>query len=454
MDDAECLRRYVEAGSELAFAELVRRNLDLVYSAALRQVRGDPHRAQEVAQNVFILLARNARALRRHPYLTAWLYTATRQVAANLWRSEQRRRIREHQAFTMQASSDSPEPDWTQVSAVLDSAMGALSEEDQTVVLLRFFESRSHAEVGAKLGIADEAARKRSERALARLGAVLRERGVVSTEMALAAALSAQAVRAAPAGVAAGILEAAAAAGAGTAGLLTLMSTAKAAFSLSLALALGGAAAFVYQQHAVSRLEAANRELSVQAREAARLQAANRHLLLAERAAAERLIARPKGTPPKAAAALAPGMMAQAAWGNVGLGTPAATWQTFMWGHREAEPDAMATALRFSEADQAAALDLFGRLPPAVQAEYGSPEKLLALIFAAIDPYAGFQIDSTDFPTPTTAHAEISLEEADGQVRKSGLNFQLGPSGWQIVVPLKEFSGNVGRILNGPPHKD
>ena len=56
-DDAQLLRRYAEHASESAFAELVARHIDLVYSAALRQLNGDTHQAQDVAQTVFADLA-------------------------------------------------------------------------------------------------------------------------------------------------------------------------------------------------------------------------------------------------------------------------------------------------------------------------------------------------------------------------------------------------------------
>jgi len=51
--DGELLRRYAETNSESAFTELVERHLALVYSAALRQVNGDAHLAQDVVQTVF-----------------------------------------------------------------------------------------------------------------------------------------------------------------------------------------------------------------------------------------------------------------------------------------------------------------------------------------------------------------------------------------------------------------
>ena len=61
--DSDLLRRYSDEKSEEAFAELVRRHVDPVYSAALRQVNGDAHLAQDVAQMVFTELSRKAAQL-------------------------------------------------------------------------------------------------------------------------------------------------------------------------------------------------------------------------------------------------------------------------------------------------------------------------------------------------------------------------------------------------------
>src|SRR5580692_4660613 len=97
-DDATLLRRYAEDRSEAAFTELVKRHLDLVYSAALRRTGGDPHRAADVAQQVFGALARDARRLSRHSVLQAWLHTATRNASLNLMISEHRRKTRESMA--------------------------------------------------------------------------------------------------------------------------------------------------------------------------------------------------------------------------------------------------------------------------------------------------------------------------------------------------------------------
>ena len=87
MNDSELLRRFAEEQSEQAFAELVGRRIGLVYSAALRQLTGDSHRAKDVTQTVFIDLARKARSLRHHPALIGWLYTSTHHAAAKMIRA-------------------------------------------------------------------------------------------------------------------------------------------------------------------------------------------------------------------------------------------------------------------------------------------------------------------------------------------------------------------------------
>src|SRR5512143_2808006 len=99
--DAELLREFVDSRAETAFAELVKRHISLVYSAACRASGGDPSAAQDVTQLVFIELARRASRLTRHPTLAGWLYTSVRYLSANLRRSEQRRIAREKDALAM-----------------------------------------------------------------------------------------------------------------------------------------------------------------------------------------------------------------------------------------------------------------------------------------------------------------------------------------------------------------
>ena len=153
-EDGELLRRYAVEHSDAAFAELVRRYLDLVYSAALRLVNGDAHRAQDVTQQVFAELARQARRLVRHPALVGWLYTTTRLIALRTIRTEQRRNVREQEANIMNEllRESTPELDWEHLSPMLEDAMHELGEKDRHAVLLRFFQNKSLKEVGAEFG--------------------------------------------------------------------------------------------------------------------------------------------------------------------------------------------------------------------------------------------------------------------------------------------------------------
>ncbi len=163
-EDAELLRSYAESQSESAFSELVSRHLNLVYSAALRRTGGDSHRASDITQRVFISLASHAGSLARHPSLVGWLYTCTRNAVLMDARAEKRRQEREQEASAMQSlePSSSAEADGTQLWPVVDEAMDELSGPDREAVLLRFFKGCSYREVGAKLLVAEDAARMRS----------------------------------------------------------------------------------------------------------------------------------------------------------------------------------------------------------------------------------------------------------------------------------------------------
>jgi DNA-directed RNA polymerase specialized sigma24 family protein len=80
-DTQTLLAQYVRTGSEPAFGELVSRYIDLVYSTAFRLVGGDVHSAQDVAQTVFIDLAKMSKALSSEVMLGGWLHQLTRFVA-------------------------------------------------------------------------------------------------------------------------------------------------------------------------------------------------------------------------------------------------------------------------------------------------------------------------------------------------------------------------------------
>lgn len=206
MEETELLRLYVSVHSEQAFGELVRRKIGLVYSAALRQVGGDPHLAEEVAQVVFTTLAKKAGRVVHHPSLSGWLHTTTHLAAAQIMRKEQRRRRRESEAYLMKETQDSGRLEaaapWEDISGVLDQALLQLEDHDREALLLRFFDSQTYSAIGRRLGLSEDATRKRIDRALDRLRVFLARRGVVCTAAALSTDLATRAIASVPSSLA------------------------------------------------------------------------------------------------------------------------------------------------------------------------------------------------------------------------------------------------------------
>lgn len=244
--DAELLREFAAAKSQAAFAEYVERNLGFVYSTALRVTGGDAHAAADVAQQVFLGVARDARRLADHPAPVAWLHVTTRNAARSFMRSESIRRRHEQSAAELQAAELAA--DWEKVRPLLDDALLRLGEADREAVLLRFFAGHPFAEIGRRLHVPENTARMRVERALDKLHGLLAARGVASTSAALGAVVAAHASSAVPGGLAPSITAAVAAAPVvGAVGLLSFMSTAKTLVGLTSALALGGLAVGLHE---------------------------------------------------------------------------------------------------------------------------------------------------------------------------------------------------------------
>ena len=196
-NDLELLRRYAEEQSDAAFEMLVKRYVNLVYSAALRSVE-TPAEAEEITQAVFIILARKARSLRKGTILSGWLYQTARLTAANFRRREIRRARREKEAHMQSLVNESESDPWPQVAPLLDQAMGGLNEKDRNAIVLRFFERKSLSEVGNAFGTSEDAAKMRVSRALEKLRKFFTKRDVTLSSAVVATAVSAHSVQAAP----------------------------------------------------------------------------------------------------------------------------------------------------------------------------------------------------------------------------------------------------------------
>jgi RNA polymerase sigma factor (sigma-70 family) len=169
VNDMDLLRDYAGRNSEPAFAELVHRHVNWVYSVALRYV-GNSQDAQDVTQAVFIILAQKAADLRQRTTLTGWLYETARFTAARFLRTRARQQAREQEAYVQSTLNDSDTDSvWRQLAPLLEEAMARLNEKERALLALRFFENKSGAEAAGLLGIQEWAARKRVARAMEKL---------------------------------------------------------------------------------------------------------------------------------------------------------------------------------------------------------------------------------------------------------------------------------------------
>jgi RNA polymerase sigma factor (sigma-70 family) len=206
--DWELLEAYARHGSDTAFAVLVRRHLNMVYSVAFRFC-ADHCIAEEVSNNVFLALARKAREIKREVKLAGWLFLSAKQMASNARGFESRRQQWRRDAATEETllgdSADGSEAEvrraWEIVSAQLDLAVGELGDADRDAILLRFYEQKSLREIAVEFDTTEEAARKRVSRALDKLRDSLARRGVACPSALLAMTLAAFGASAAPAGV-------------------------------------------------------------------------------------------------------------------------------------------------------------------------------------------------------------------------------------------------------------
>jgi RNA polymerase sigma factor (sigma-70 family) len=209
MTDQTLLTAFIERRDEQAFAELVRRYVDVVYSAARRQLRSE-HLAEDVTQAVFILLARKARSIGGGKVLAGWLINSARLCARTAARREASLKAREQRAATMRSETvSSPDPlDAQDIRPKLDEALAALNASERTAVALRYLQGKPMKEVAATMDISEAAAAKRVARGTTRMRRFLSRRGVELAPAALTDAVCREMAITAPPAVASAAVDA------------------------------------------------------------------------------------------------------------------------------------------------------------------------------------------------------------------------------------------------------
>ncbi len=443
IEDAELLRRYAEEGDQGSFHELVQRRLPFVYGAALRELAGASHRAEEVAQSVFIDLARKAHSLTRHPHLAGWLYRSAHFASAKLKRAEQRRQKREEEAQAMNDADAADTLNWDRLRPVLDDALHDLPGRHRTAILLRFFEGVRFAELGRRWGLSEDAARRRVDRALVHLRNSLKRRQITSTSSALALLLAQQPTIAVPAGLAANISSAAALLSPAPTTLLSILVMSKitapvltgaaaAALTFGVWTALPGY--ITAAELADLRQEAFDNSVAPATHSASSpsMQTASTVATAAwlNRQIEQRRDERAATLPTNGQGV---GIAERPQHRNAGLTTPEDALATFAWASDAADADALAAMLWFDPDVREKALATMAQLPPSLIFQYPTPEKFYGFIIAALCLQA---------PPPGADVVERMIASAKPeQLREGRLRYpnryelQHTPEGWKWVFP-------------------
>jgi RNA polymerase sigma factor (sigma-70 family) len=488
-DDMALLREYARNNSEEAFAMLVSRHVNLVYSVALRQAH-DPHLAEEITQAVFIILARKAESLGPKTILPGWLCRTARYTSANAL-TVQRRRQRREQEASMNFILNEPEPDpWRQIAPLLDGAMEGLGQKDHDAVVLRFFEGRNFKEVGAALGGTENAAKKRVNHALEKLRRYFSKRGVVSTTAIIAGTLTANSVQSAPTALALAItsivMAKGAAAGGSTLtlvkGALKLMAWTNAKTALVGAVVVGMGTFSVIQYQGQVKLREQNEALRRQVDQLSQVAAENQNLsnLLAQARAAgseaiakDRLRAREKA-PTKAqapiqqplndsapaAAKADPIQLPKSSWVNAGFGTPQAALQTRGWAVLNGDKDLFKQSLYITDDARKFAEDAFVKMAEAstdpnkgqyiqqiLNNNLGVEEAVLMPMMAANqnNTFTGYEILSQQSPSADGIIMEVETQMASAPAQTEMLNFQRFGDDWKVVIDLPTIQAMMHR---------
>ncbi len=444
----------------------------------------DAHLAEDVTQSVFVALAQNASALLAHPFLSGWLHRTARNLAAKTVRAELARRAREQDAASMKALlATEPETSWDHIAPHLDHAIGELRDSERDALLLRFFERKSAREIGQTLGITEQAAQKRVNRAVESLREFFATRGIAVGSSALMALLAARGVEAAPIGLAATVCTSAALTGATVhtstnlllTKAITMTGIQKTLIGAALAASLGGT---WYQARDAGRLrerlaalERADRQQIQQLQdqreqlaakvaalstdnqrgqsnlnellrlrgELARLRAANND------AAAVKMTA-PTGTPDRPQSSIA---IPKDSWADAGLETPEAALKTRGWCIVNGNRERFKQSIFLTDAARKTLEDMFVRMAEqsrdpnkeqtirtALEHNLGVEDGILMPMTAENQQkgYTGYRVLSDQSAGDDERLLQVQTSLADGSAKQENLRLRRVGTEWKVVI--------------------
>ena len=472
------LQDYDRRGSDAAFATLVQRQVNLVYSVALRHA-GTPAQAEEITQAVFIILARKAGSLRPDTILEGWLHGVTRLTALRFLRGERRRQFREQEAYMQSTPPDASDASaWNQLAPSLDEALSSLGQQDRDAVVLRFLKEKNLNEVASAMNTTEAAAQRRVHRAVEKLRTFFARRGLRLSALALTTAITANSVQSAPVGLAAAVATAVLS---GT----TITTTAILAATKTIAMTtlqktlvtvvlsvLAGAG--IYEARQSAQLRQRNELLRQQVDQMGRFATENQNLsnLLAQAIGAESLaknqldaLLRQRVTLPETNglaattrpldALVSPAIPAAVpelptnSWRNAGFATPQAALQTRGWAVLNGDRDVFRQSVYITDgarkimedhlvemASTSTDPDTPRLIQQALNEKWGMEDAVLMPLMALNqqNTFTGYRILSQQSPSPADAILQVETDMATAPPATETLKFQHIGNDWKVVI--------------------
>ncbi len=190
LSDADLLERFRIRHEEAAFTLLVQRHGPMVHGIC-RRVLGDAHDAEDAFQATFLVLVRNASAIRKRQSLASWLHGVASRIAHKTRARSTRQRTRERQVLPPGPHADPFETlAVKELRAALDEEIERLPDKYRTPLVLCYLAEKTHEQAAGELGWPKSSLTARLTRARQLLQRRLTRRGFTVPAGLLAALLT------------------------------------------------------------------------------------------------------------------------------------------------------------------------------------------------------------------------------------------------------------------------
>lgn len=193
MNETEALRRYQQTGDAEAFAQLVEHYQRLVWAACRRHL-SEPADIEDAVQETFLRLARRSGDIQTS--LSGWLHTCAVRVSLDLRRKQGRQERHQAAAYAQASQAPPPGAEWAAIRGELDAALEALDDPQRTLILRRFYEGMSQADLAREAGVSEATMSRRVQAAVEQLRKLMKKRGVLAPATPLVVLLATDAATA------------------------------------------------------------------------------------------------------------------------------------------------------------------------------------------------------------------------------------------------------------------